>query len=230
MADLNEIDNSQSSITDDTCKTYRLNWLKYDNIFKIIDLKEDFETYQKFNICCKYCASSKLLTADTRTSSNLIKHLEYPLTSLTVPNELLLLKRFKSLLVSREKNVEACRHKMASDVSMLAVSEDHLKNTITILNALNNYIVKAYFCFLKYSLNFFNSFNAMFQIQNIMIHKMYTISVNLLKTFAQNFIKPEFLMTDSLEQLSFSDTNNFLPESEIFVGTEFLKNLLKNEF
>jgi len=76
MADLNEIDNSQSSITDGTCKTYRLPWSKYDNIFKIIDLKEDFETYQKFNVRCKYCASSKLLTADTRTSSNLLKHLE----------------------------------------------------------------------------------------------------------------------------------------------------------
>ncbi|KAE9521781.1 hypothetical protein AGLY_017832 [Aphis glycines] len=76
MADLNEIDNSQSSITDDICKTYRLPWSKYDNIFKIIDLKEDFETYQKFNVRCKYCVSSKLLTADIRTSSNLLKHLE----------------------------------------------------------------------------------------------------------------------------------------------------------
>jgi len=57
---------------------------------------------------------------------------------------------------------------------------------------------------------------------------MYTNSVNLLKTFAQNFIKPEFLMIDLLEQLSFSEPKNFLPESEIFVGTEcedFLKTL-----
>ncbi|CAI6372627.1 unnamed protein product [Macrosiphum euphorbiae] len=76
MADLNEIDDGQSSITDGTCKTYRLPWSKYENIFKIIDLKEDFEKYQKFNVRCKYCASSKLLTADTRNSSNLLKHLE----------------------------------------------------------------------------------------------------------------------------------------------------------
>ncbi|KAF0773374.1 protein FAM200B-like [Aphis craccivora] len=101
---------------------------------------------------------------------------------------------------------------------LVAVSEDHLKS------------VKAYFYF-KYSLNFFNSFNAMFQTQNIMNHKMYTNSVNLLKTFAQNFIKPEFLMIDLLEQLSFSEPKNFLPESEIFVGTEcedFLKTLPQN--
>jgi len=60
---------------------------------------------------------------------------------------------------------------------------------------------------------------------------MYTNSVSLLKTFAQNFIKPEFLITDSLEQLSFSDPKNFLPESEIFVGTEcedFIKTLPQN--
>ena len=40
MADLNEIDGSQSSIADGTWKTYRLPWSKYDNIFKIIDLKK----------------------------------------------------------------------------------------------------------------------------------------------------------------------------------------------
>jgi len=74
MADLNEMDDGQSSITDG--KTYHLPWSKYDNIFKIIGLKEDFESYQKFNVRCKYCASSKLLTADTRTSYNLLKHLE----------------------------------------------------------------------------------------------------------------------------------------------------------
>ncbi|KAF0755037.1 protein FAM200B-like [Aphis craccivora] len=73
---------------------------------------------------------------------------------------------------------------------LVAVSEDHLKSAITILDAFNNF--------------------------------------NLLKTFAQNFIEPEFLMIDSLEQLSFSDPKIFLPESEIFVGTEcedFLKTL-----
>jgi len=75
MADLNEIGEGQSSITDGTGKTYRLHWSKFNNIFKIIGLKEDFETYQKCNVQCKYCASSKLLTADTRTSSNLLKHL-----------------------------------------------------------------------------------------------------------------------------------------------------------
>jgi hypothetical protein len=68
------MDDGQSTNT--IGKTYRLPWSKYDNIFKIIGLKEDFESYQQFNVRCKYCASFKVLTADTRTSSNLLKHLE----------------------------------------------------------------------------------------------------------------------------------------------------------
>ena len=74
MADFNEIDDSQPSNTDG--KTYALPWSKYSNIFKIIGPKEDFESYQKFNVRCKYCASFKLLTTDTRISSNFLKHLE----------------------------------------------------------------------------------------------------------------------------------------------------------
>lgn len=73
MAELNEI--GESSIIDGT-KAIGLPWPKYDHIFKIISLKEDFENYQKYIVKCKYCTSSKVLTADTRTSSNLLKHLE----------------------------------------------------------------------------------------------------------------------------------------------------------
>lgn len=111
---------------------------------------------------------------------------------------------------------------------LVAVNEDHLKSAETILDTLNNNVVKAYFYFLKYSLNFFNSFNAMFQTKNIIIHEIYGHSIRLYKTFAQNFIKPEFLTTDEIDKISFSNPNMFLPESEIFVGTEcedFIKHL-----
>lgn len=78
MADLNEIDegSGQSLSTDGKLYTYRFPWPKYDDIFKIISLKEDFESFRKYIVRCKYCASSKVLTADTRTSSNLLKYLE----------------------------------------------------------------------------------------------------------------------------------------------------------
>jgi len=109
---------------------------------------------------------------------------------------------------------------------LVAVNEDHLKSAETILESLNNNIVKAYFYFLKYALNLFNSFNAMFQSEKIIIHKMYSHSIRLIKTLAQNFIKPE-LISENIHQISFSNPNNFLPESEIFVGTE-CENFIKS--
>lgn len=116
---------------------------------------------------------------------------------------------------------------------LLAVSEDHLKSAEVILESLNNNVVKAYFYFLKYSLNLFNSFNAMFQTKSIIIHEMYSNSIRLLKMISQNFIKPEYLMTDKLDQLSFTDPKNYLRESEIFVGSEceeFIKTFPKPIF
>lgn len=60
----------------------------------------------------------------------------------------------------------------------------------------------------------------MFQTKNIIIHEIYRHSIRLLKTLAQNFIKPEFLATDEIDNISFSNPNIYLPESEIFVGAE----------
>lgn len=94
---------------------------------------------------------------------------------------------------------------------LVAVNEDHLKSEETILESLNNNIVKAYFYFLKYALNLFNSFNAMFQSEKIIIHKMYSHSIRLINTLAQNFIKPK-LISDNIHQISFSNPDNFLPE------------------
>lgn len=110
---------------------------------------------------------------------------------------------------------------------LVAVNEDHLKSAETVLESLNNNVVKAYFYFLKYSLNLFNTFNAMFQTDKIIIHKMYSHSLKLIKTLAQNFIKPELLISDNIHQIVFSNPKNFLPESEIFVGTE-CENFIKS--
>lgn len=90
----------------------------------------------------------------------------------------------------------------------VAVNEDHLKSAETILEFLNNNVVKAYFYFLKYALNLFNSFNAMFQSEKIIIHKMYSRSIRFIKTLAQHFIKPK-LISDNIHQILFPNPNNF---------------------
>lgn len=63
--------------------------------------------------------------------------------------------------------------KILKNYFMLAVIEDKLKSVETILEHLNENSIKAYLLFLKYSLNFFNNFNALFQSRNILIHKLY---------------------------------------------------------
>lgn len=55
---------------------------------------------------------------------------------------------------------------------ILAAVEDNLKQSTFIHEALNNNEVKAYFLFLKYALNYFNSFNALFQSKNVLIHQL----------------------------------------------------------
>lgn len=55
---------------------------------------------------------------------------------------------------------------------ILAAVEDNLKQSTFIHEALNNSEVKAYFLFLKYALNYFNSFNALFQSKNVLIHQL----------------------------------------------------------
>ena len=53
-----------------------------------------------------------------------------------------------------------------------AVGEDKLKSAELILANLSNEIIKAYLVFLKYSLHFFNSFNALFQSRTVLIHRL----------------------------------------------------------
>ncbi|XP_008180143.1 uncharacterized protein LOC103308486 [Acyrthosiphon pisum] len=75
----------------------------------------------------------------------------------------------------------------------LAVFEDKLKSAEFILGELQNSYTKAYLLFLKYVLNCFNSFNALFQSRSILLHKLSTASVQLLKEFCSHFLKVDIL-------------------------------------
>lgn len=74
----------------------------------------------------------------------------------------------------------------------LAVVEDQSTFAKDILTLLNNNTIKAYLLFLKYSLNYFNNFNALFQSRKILIHKLFISSNQILSQIAQNFIFPKF--------------------------------------
>ena len=107
---------------------------------------------------------------------------------------------------------------------ILAIVEDKLKSAEVILEHLNNDAIKAYMLFLKYSLNFFTAFNALFQSRDILIHTLFESSQRLIKYIALNFIKPEFL-TD-IANLDINNKNNF--REKVNVGPEcesFLKTL-----
>lgn len=67
---------------------------------------------------------------------------------------------------------------------MLAIVEDKLKFAELILTQLNDNFIKAYLLFFKYSLNFFNNFNALFQSRKILIHTLFENSQRLIREIA----------------------------------------------
>lgn len=75
----------------------------------------------------------------------------------------------------------------------IAVFEDKLKSAEFILGEVQNSYSKAYLLFLKYVLNCFNSFNALFQSKSILLHKLSPASIQLMKEFCSNFIKVDCL-------------------------------------
>jgi len=109
---------------------------------------------------------------------------------------------------------------------ILAVVEDKLKSAEIILESLNNNSIKAYLLFLKYSLNFLNNFNALFQSRNILIHKLYESSKQLVFQFAQNFVNLDVL--NDIFILNLNDRKNIKHIDNVYVGSEceFFKNFI----
>jgi len=101
---------------------------------------------------------------------------------------------------------------------ILAVVEDQSKSAEDILILLNDSTVKAYILFLKYSLNYFNNFNALFQSRKILIHKLFINSNQLIVQIAQNFIIPEAL--NNIAILNIDDETNMKDLTDIYVGPE----------
>jgi len=69
----------------------------------------------------------------------------------------------------------------------LEIIENKGKSAQFIFNNLNEDKIKAYLLFLKYSLNFLNPFNALFQSRNTLILELSEHSEQLIKQMGQNF-------------------------------------------
>lgn len=72
--------------------------------------------------------------------------------------------------------------------------------------------------FLKYSLHFFNNFNALFQSRDILIHKLYKSSQELISKIAQNFVKIDILK--DISNLDIDNENNIQNLENVYVGPE----------
>ncbi|RLU25331.1 hypothetical protein DMN91_001487 [Ooceraea biroi] len=99
----------------------------------------------------------------------------------------------------------------------LETIENNNNSAVTISNTLNDNAIKAYMLFLKYSLNFLNDFNALFQGRQILIHKLAESSEHLIKQMGYNFLLPTTLNTISLDVIN---PSNFLPVTSIYLGSE----------
>lgn len=67
------------------------------------------------------------------------------------------------------------------------------KEAFAILKSLQNPFIKGYLLFLKYTLNYFNKLNGLFQSSKIIIHKLHECSVDLMKQLCQNFMRANIM-------------------------------------
>lgn len=107
----------------------------------------------------------------------------------------------------------------------IAVYEDNLNSAKLILENLKNPTIKSYFFFLKYSLNFMNQFNALFQSRSSLIDCLRKESIRLFLQLGQNFLKPSVLKMEYLTG-NILHPSNYLPIEKIYVGPECAQSLL----
>lgn len=108
---------------------------------------------------------------------------------------------------------------------ILATVEDKLKSAEVILSQLNDNVIKAYFLFLKYVLDFLNNFNALFQSRKILVHKLFESSQKLIYQLAKNFMTVNSLKY--INNLDIDDEQSILNLEQIHVGPE-CENLLES--
>ena len=72
-----------------------------------------------------------------------------------------------------------------------------MSNEQRLFNLLTDKSVKFYIHFLKFVLNYFNFFNALFQSKHLMIHKLHRSIVKIMQKISVNFISDAALSSIS---------------------------------
>lgn len=135
-------------------------------------------------------------------------------------------KKILKLSSTRWLSRQACVVRILENYSVLqhyfqlAVVEDKLLSAENILNQLNNLCNKAYLYFLKYALNIFNSFNALFQSRLPQIHVLFKKSHSLMRQLCQNFMKREVIMDKNLASINIQNPHNFVDINKVYLGNE----------
>ncbi|KAK3910547.1 LOW QUALITY PROTEIN: SCAN domain-containing protein 3, partial [Frankliniella fusca] len=77
--------------------------------------------------------------------------------------------------------------------TLMALEDKKDAEAAELLDLLRNPIIHANLLFLKYTLQYFNKMNALFQTEDIMIHKLKEVSLTYLKQLCQNYMRPNVL-------------------------------------
>lgn len=133
-------------------------------------------------------------------------------------------KKILKLSTTRWLSMHKCIERILENWDVLkhyftyALAEDHLKMAEQILEGLNDSVTKCYLLFMRYVLNYFNSFNALFQSRNILIHELFDRSKTILMQIMQNFVKPELLYL--CENIDIRSPHSYVILEKINVGIE----------
>lgn len=107
----------------------------------------------------------------------------------------------------------------------VAKLEDNSKTVNMICDEFNNSVTKAILLFLEYFLDFFNTFNALFQSKKLLIQDLSKHCKKNFKQVISHFIKPEYL--DDFK-INLKNPRNFINLKDLDVGQKcnaFISNL-----
>ncbi|XP_071056480.1 uncharacterized protein [Onthophagus taurus] len=104
-----------------------------------------------------------------------------------------------------------------------AVSKKDLLAAENILHKLNDPTTKLFLQFLDFVVPFFNSLNREMQAERPKLHLLYRNICNILKAIFDCFIKREYLLSTSLENVEYNNPRNYMPLEDIYVGGNVLK-------